>query len=155
MAGESGAEKREGARFAPSTLSVCTKHLGRNREEVGSNVPSNRATPVVLPAVRRRDARLYDLEQELELLRKTLPPAAILQELRRATPQEVLDIVEAVGRAGEEKLLTFPEEVKSRYAALLGIENGGAARVVERGKYDRVTNLRGGGRVGSSDSRTV
>jgi len=104
--------------------------------------------------IRKRDARLHDLERELELLRKTLPPPAILQELRRATPQELLDVVEAVGRAGEEKLLTVPEEVKLRYAALLGLESTGAARVVERGKFDRIVNLRGGGAYFSFATRS-
>lgn len=104
--------------------------------------------------VRKRDARLHDLEQELELLRKTLPPPAILQELRRATPQELLDLAEAIGRAGEEKLLAVPEEVKSRYAALLGQESAGAARIVERGKYDRIANLRGGGAYFSFATRS-
>lgn len=104
--------------------------------------------------IRKRDARLHDLEQELELLRKTLPPPAILQELRRATPQELLDLAEAIGRAGEEKLLAVPEEVKLRHAALLGLENAGAARIVERGKYDRIANLRGGGAYFSFATRS-
>jgi len=88
--------------------------------------------------IRKREQRIHDLLSELDVARKTLPEPAILQDLDRATPQELLDLVQAIGRVGERKLLVVPEEVKLRYAALLGLEDAGAARIVERGKYDAI-----------------
>lgn len=104
--------------------------------------------------IRKRDERIRDLERELDVLRKTLPDPAILEDLDRATPQELLDLVQAIGRVGEEKLLAVPEEVKARYAALLGLEDAGAARIVERGKYDAIVQQRGGGAYWSFATRS-
>lgn len=104
--------------------------------------------------IRKRDQRIHDLERELDVARKTLPPPAILSDLGRATPQELLDLVQAIGRVGEEKLLAVPEEVTLRYAALLGFEDAGAARIVERGRYDAIVEQRGGGAYYSFATRT-
>jgi hypothetical protein len=104
--------------------------------------------------IRKRDQRIHDLERELEVARKMLPAPAILTDLGRATPQELLDLVQAIGRVGEEKLLAVPEEVRARYASLLGLEDAGAARIVERGRYDAIVQQRGGGAYYSFATRT-
>jgi hypothetical protein len=108
----------------------------------------------LLEKISRQNARLHDLEREIEGLRRTLPAPAILDELGRATVKELLDVADALGRAAQEKLFTVPEEVRRRYASVLGLENAGAARILERGRYDRIVAARGGGAYFSFATRT-
>ena len=95
--------------------------------------------------IRKRDVRIHDLEQELGVLKKSLPPSALLQDLERATVQELVDIVGALRKVGQKRLLAVPEEVLLRYAALLRREDFGAARLLPRGEYDNLVAKRGGG----------
>jgi len=95
--------------------------------------------------VNARDERIRDLERELDVLKKTLPAPALLHDLEAATVEELAEIAAAAGRVAQERLLAVPEEVVQAHAGFLRLEGTGLARILQRGKYDRLLPVRGGG----------
>jgi hypothetical protein len=100
-----------------------------------------------------RDATIHELTAEVEQLRGALPRAEILRELSTASIEDLEGIGRALRLAAEGRLLTPAPHLADRHAAFLTQEGSGLARILPRGRFDKLTNQRGGGAYWSFATR--
>ena len=94
---------------------------------------------------REQQSKIRALEAKVERLEATAPEPAILDNLRAASLEELEGLLREVRDVVGERLLTVPARVTADYAAFLGSEGAGAARLLPRGKYEKLIEQRGGG----------
>ncbi len=91
------------------------------------------------------DREIARLRDELERAKATLPEPQVLQDLKSASTAELVALALALRVEAQQRLLTPPEDLKSRFGGFLQRADSGTARILPRGKYDHIIEKRAGG----------